>query len=199
MNANTVTIQTPQVTVNSTQTPEPKLPPFNRESMLQQINYWHNLGCTIVPFRHEWNPTKKKWDKSPVIATGLFEEWKRRPQTLEEFNTQHFDKYRTVGVLMGTPLTIQHPTTGETVTVYPVTIDTDKKGEGYTPELAQKQTEFHTHLPITYHGLTINNGEHRLFFNLKSPEATAKTEVGHIEYICGPWWVVMEGGTDTTD
>jgi len=110
--------------------------------------YWEQ-GIAVVPFAIGADGKKK-----PIV--NEWKQWQTRPQTREEFDSLHIERYKMFGVVLGTK-TIDD--------VYFYVVDRDIKNSELTEEIKEKTLEAIKLMRPTKTEKTRSGGQHLLYYS----------------------------------
>ena len=113
--------------------------------------YWEQ-GFAVLPFI--FSPEGKK---RPAVDS--WKQWQSRPQTKEEFDALHIEKYELFGVVCGAKIKVGDEE------LYFCVVDRDVKGEDATPETLQKSLQAINSMRITQREKTRSGGQHLPYYS----------------------------------
>ena len=131
--------------------------------LLQAAEIWHQRGVSVIPFILSWNDKKKEYEKRPAVET--WKQWQDRPQSEQEFNELHFERYTMFGLVCGTKLMVDGKI------VYLTGIDRDIKDPNLSEDVKQKTLQALNQMQTTYREKTRSGGNHLIYFSRHLQEA----------------------------
>ncbi len=138
--------------------------------LLQAAAMWHRKGVSVIPFILSWNDKKKEYEKRPAVET--WKQWQDRPQSEQEFNELHFERYTMFGLVCGAELTVDGKI------VYLTGIDRDIKDPNLSEDVKQKTLQALNQMETTYREKTRSGGNHLIYFSRTSARGAKPSKTG---------------------